>query len=197
MFRNAACCHCLSLGGLIHRVHARLWRQDRGNWSVSRDINCQIVIYFGNLSIQIVICRWTQTNSRDPCWAPSIVCLFWSGRHFLLMNDGSIHRLVSWWIISIWSSSSPLWEDIHKLCLTLAILEFLSSYSYNILLMRRGRQNHRCIIGIIDCSIKTRVFILMLWSLEWLLECSSDSVETETDSRLVARGRAAWLLRVH
>ena len=194
MFRNAACCHCLSLSGLIHRVHPRLYRQDRGDWPISRDINCQIVIYFGNLSIQIVICRRTQTNSWNPCWPSSVVSFLGGGRDLLLMNDGSVHRLVSWWIIPIYSSS-PLWKDVHKLCLTLAILELLSSYPHYILW--RGRQNHRCLIGIIDCSVKTRVFILMLWSLEWLFECSSDSVETETDSRLVARGRAAWLLRVH
>ena len=143
-----------------------------------------------------MICRRTQTNSRNPCWATSVVSLFRSGRGFLLMNDWGVHWLVSRWIIC---PSSPLWEHVHKLCLALAILKFLSSSPNNILLMWRRRQNHGCLVNvrIIDSSIKTRVFILMRWSLEWLFKSSSDSVETETDSRLVARCSAAWLLRVH
>ena len=195
MFRNAACCHCFSLGWLIHRVHARLRYLNRCDWCISWDINCQIVIYFGNLSIQIMICRRTQTNSWDPCRTSCVVSLFRGGRRFLLMNDGSVHRLISWWVMSI---SSPLREHVHKLRLALAVLEFLSS-SYDILLMRRRRQNHGRLVyvSIIDSSIKTWVLILMWWTLEWLFKSSSDSVETETNSRLVARCCAAWLLRVH
>ena len=142
-----------------------------------------------------MICRRTQTNSWDTCRTSCVVSLFRGGRRFLLMNDGSVHRLISWWVMSI---SSPLREHVHKLRLALAVLEFLSS-SYDILLMRRRRQNHGRLVyvSIIDSSIKTWVLILMWWTLEWLFKSSSDSVETETNSRLVARCCAAWLLRVH